>query len=229
MGFSDRQIRALQRRVGAPHIKTRVSDGKELSYVEGWFAIAEANRIFGFDGWDRETVEAKCIQAREARGSFSVLYTVRVRITVRSEERAVVRDGCGTGEGHGSHLGEAHDLALKAAETDATKRALVTFGRAFGLALYSSDRRQAATRKNGHSRPPLVASDTSHGKAGNQPTEPALPAAEVRLAQATAHGGSPLEGSGPSGASPYRDDAARRQTCADVKACRGTLPAAAVR
>ena len=119
MGFSDRQVRALQRSIGAPNIRTRVSDGKELSYVEGWFVIAQANRIFGFDGWDRETVEAKCIQAREARGSYSVLYTARVRVTVRSGERSVVRDGCGTGEGRGSHLGEAHDLALKVAETDA--------------------------------------------------------------------------------------------------------------
>ena len=47
-------------------------------------------------------------------------------------------------------IDEAHDLALKAAETDATKRAMVTFGKAFGLALYSFDRRQAATRGNTH-------------------------------------------------------------------------------
>ena len=33
--------------------------------------------------------------------------------------------------------GEVHDRALKAAETDATKRALATFGKAFGLALYA--------------------------------------------------------------------------------------------
>ena len=208
MGFSDRQVRALQRSVGAPNIRTRVSDGKELSYVEGWFTIAQANRIFGFDGWDRETVEAKCIQAREARGSISVLYTARVRVTVQSGERSVVRDGCGTGEGRGSHLGEAHDLALKAAETDATKRALVTFGKAFGLALYSSDRRQAATRGNGRSRQPLLSGDTSHGTTGDQPTGPALLAAQVRLAQAAAHGGSLLPSSEPSGGSPDSDDAA---------------------
>ena len=142
-GFSDRQTRALQRSVAQRHIRARVSEGKELSYIEGWFVIAEANRIFGFDGWDRETVEAKCIQAREVRGSHSVLYAVRVRITVRAGERSIVRDAHGTGEGRGGHLGEAHDLALKAAETDATKRALVTFGKAFGLALYSDRRRQA--------------------------------------------------------------------------------------
>lgn len=143
MGFSDQQVRALQRSVSRRKIRSRVSDGKEFSYIEGWFAIAEANRIFGFDGWDRETIEAKCVHAREVRGSYSVVYTVRVRISVRSGDRVTVRDGFGTGEARGSLSGEAHDLALKAAETDATKRALVTFGKAFGLSLYSSGRQPA--------------------------------------------------------------------------------------
>ena len=147
MGFSDKQIRALQRNLSRRNIRARVSDGKEFSYIEGWFAIAEANRIFGFDGWDRETIDAKCVQAREVRGSHAVVYTVRVRISVRSEERVTVRDGFGTGEARGSLLGEAHDLALKAAETDATKRALVTFGKAFGLSLYASQRRLADRRE----------------------------------------------------------------------------------
>jgi hypothetical protein len=34
------------------------------------------------------------------------------------------------------HPGEVHNIALKAAETDATKRALATFGKPFGLELY---------------------------------------------------------------------------------------------
>ena len=55
----------------------------------------------------------------------------------------VVRDGDGTGEAHGTSAGEVHDLALKAAETDATKRALATFGKAFGLALYAGAGRSA--------------------------------------------------------------------------------------
>jgi len=41
-------------------------------------------------------------------------------------------------------LGEAHENALKEAETDATKRALTTFGNLFGLALY--DKEQAGVR-----------------------------------------------------------------------------------
>lgn len=141
-GFTVKQTNALKRGLTHLQIRTRVSDGREISYIEGWFAIAEANRIFGFEGWDRETIEAKCIQGREARGCYSVLYTARVRVSVRAGERIVVRDGHGTGEGRGNSLGEAHDVALKGAETDATKRALVTFGKAFGLTLYS-DRRCA--------------------------------------------------------------------------------------
>jgi len=35
--------------------------------------------------------------------------------------------------------GEVHDIALKAAETDATKRALATFGKPFGLELYRKE------------------------------------------------------------------------------------------
>ena len=48
----------------------------------------------------------------------------------------IIREGHGIGEGRGTSPGEAHDFALKAAETDGTKRALATFGKPFGLALY---------------------------------------------------------------------------------------------
>ena len=40
--------------------------------------------------------------------------------------------------------GDAHERALKAAETDATKRALATFGGRFGLMLYDKEQRPAA-------------------------------------------------------------------------------------
>ena len=137
MAFSAKQIRALNRNVAAPFVRTRAINGKELSYIEGWFALAEANRIFGFDGWDRETVESRCVSAREARGAWSTIYVVKVRVTVRADARAIIREAHGTGEGHGPSAAETHEFALKAAETDATKRALATFGKPFGLALYS--------------------------------------------------------------------------------------------
>lgn len=103
-----------------------------------------ANRIFGFDGWDRETIETKSLQAREARGTYSAVYVAKVRITVRMPGGIIVREGHGTGEAQGPSVAEVHDRAIKTAETDATKRALATFGKAFGLALYAGKAGRAA-------------------------------------------------------------------------------------
>ncbi len=136
MGFSAKQILALRRPPQSRYIRTRQANGRELSYLEGWYAISEANRIFGFDGWSRETLESRCVLARENRGSFLAVYIARVRVTVRANRTTVIREGHGTGEGRGTSPGEVHDIALKAAETDATKRALTTFGKPFGLELY---------------------------------------------------------------------------------------------
>jgi hypothetical protein len=123
-----------------------MSSGKELTFIEGWYAVAQANRIFGFDGWDRETIEIKLLQAKETRGTYTAIYSAKVRVTVRTNGFVVVREGHGTGEGQGASVAEVQDRALKAVETDATKRALATFGKAFGLALHAGDRRMQRTR-----------------------------------------------------------------------------------
>ena len=140
MGFSEKQVQALRRSLNPRHVRTRVSNGRELSYIEGWYAISEANRIFSFDGWSRETVETRCVLARENRGSFVAVYVAKVRITVHAGGATIVREGHGSGEGRGTSPGEVHDISLKAAETDATKRALATFGKPFGLELYRKDK-----------------------------------------------------------------------------------------
>ncbi len=136
MGFSAKQLTALRRNLDGRVVRTRQAHGRELSYLEGWYVISEANRIFGFDGWSRETVETKCAIARETRGTFLAVYIARVRVTVQAASSSVIREGHGSGEGRGDRPGEVHDIALKAAETDATKRALATFGKPFGLELY---------------------------------------------------------------------------------------------
>lgn len=140
MGFSAKQVKALRRNLDHRYVRKREANGRELSYIEGWYAISEANRIFGFDGWNRETIKSRCVLARENRGSFIAVYTARVRITVQTDGVTIIREGHGSGDGRGASPGEVHDTALKAAETDATKRALATFGRPFGLELYRKDK-----------------------------------------------------------------------------------------
>jgi hypothetical protein len=44
MAFTEEQRQALKHR----HVKTRGNNGTPISYLEGWHAIAEANRIFGY-------------------------------------------------------------------------------------------------------------------------------------------------------------------------------------
>ena len=107
MGFSAKQVQALRRQPNRSHIRTREAHGRELTYLEGWYAISEANRIFGFDGWSRETIESKCVLARENRGTFLAVYTARVRVTVHADGATVIREGHGTGEGRGHVTGRS--------------------------------------------------------------------------------------------------------------------------
>jgi hypothetical protein len=162
MSFSAKQVRALKRKPDHRHVRTRhAHDGRELSYLEGWYSISEANRIFGFDGWSRETVESRCALARENKGIFLAVYIARVRLTVAAEGTTIIREGHGSGEGRGISPGEVHDIALKAAETDATKRALATFGKPFGLELYRGGR-PITPQKSFPALPPIARNQPGH-------------------------------------------------------------------
>jgi Rad52/22 family double-strand break repair protein len=165
MGFSEKQVQALRRSLKGRHVRTRMSNGRQLSYIEGWYAISEANRIFGFDAWSRETVETRCVLARENRGSFLAVYVAKVRITVHADGAIIVREGHGSGEGRGTSPGEVHDISLKAAETDATKRALATFGRPFGLELYRKDKKSVSQVE------PVLASPPTQPRVGLHPDD----------------------------------------------------------
>ena len=167
MGFSAKQIQALRRQPNRAHLRTREAHGREFTYLEGWYAISEANRIFGFDGWSRETVETRCLMTRESRGTFLAVHLARVRVTVQANGATIIREGHGTGEGRGTSPGDVHDVALKAAETDATKRSLATFGKPFGLELYRGARTPVALQE----QPPVAAS----------PVAPAVPVDAARV------------------------------------------------
>ena len=146
MAFTDEQRQALKAKLKHRHVKTRGNNGTPISYLEGWHAIAEANRIFGYDSWDRQTLSPRCLWRETQRGETACFYSTKVRITVRAGESVIVREGIGTGFGRSSSAETAHEIALKAAETDATKRALATFGNPFGLALYDKDQKGVTKR-----------------------------------------------------------------------------------
>ena len=147
MSFTAEQTALLSAPLDKARVATREQGGKTLSYIEAWHAIAEANRIFGFGQWDRETVELRQLgeprvtQDKYGKDQMRVGYSARVPITVRAGDSVIVREGCGFGSGIDKDTDQAHESALKEAESDAMKRALMTFGNSFGLALY--DKTQA--------------------------------------------------------------------------------------
>jgi DNA repair and recombination protein RAD52 len=153
MTFTDSMKAELAKPLDKKHIKPP-APGKYGEYIEGWRVIDEANRIFGFDGWTRETVEMTLTSIFEDGGKWTAGYRAKVRVTVGD----VVREGtgCGSGEKQRNAV-EAHESAIKEAETDAMKRALMTFGYPFGLALY--DKTKANVADVPEAPPPTITED----------------------------------------------------------------------
>jgi hypothetical protein len=185
-GFSPEQLAALAAPLDRANVRQREQGRGKVAYVEGWVAIAEANRIFGFDGWQRQTIAVRCVSqaerpiGRDQKPGWGVTYTARVRVTVTAGGRPpLIREGSGAGHGIDVDLGQAHESALKEAETDAMKRALMTFGNPFGLALYDKAQRQvssAAGQGDGAQRPGGQRPTEGRPSAGSPPAAAGSPA-----------------------------------------------------
>ena len=119
--------------------------GKYGSYVNGYHVVAEANRIFGEDGWSyaitrMEKVSEQTVTLQGDNGPYEQ-FRVGYLATVRVEVCGTFKEGSAVGSGVGSPntIADHHESAVKEAETDALKRALRTYGNTFGLALYEKE------------------------------------------------------------------------------------------
>ena len=137
----------LQTKLDPANVKPAKQFGPKGDYIEGWLAIAEANRIFGFGEWSYTIQECTCVHqghrdiGKEKKPGFGVTYTAKVRVTISDPNMGeVIREDFGAGHGYDVDCGLAHESAVKEAVTDALKRALRTFGNPFGLALYDKSR-----------------------------------------------------------------------------------------
>ncbi|MGB6923935.1 MAG: Rad52/Rad22 family DNA repair protein, partial [Methyloceanibacter sp.] len=82
MALKNAQVRQLKAKLDPRHVKMRRADGADLFYVEGWYVIAEANRIFGHDSWDRRTIAARCVWSEAIGQLHAAAYTAKVRVSV---------------------------------------------------------------------------------------------------------------------------------------------------
>ena len=143
MEFNEQQTQQLSQPINPDNVSFREGGGGlKLAYVESWHVIQEANRIFGFGGWSSETLEARLVsEGKDNYGNSIFSYIAKVRVTVGN----VIREGYGSGHGRGGKMsdGEKHESAIKEAESDARKRALMQFGDQFGLSLYDKEQNWA--------------------------------------------------------------------------------------
>lgn len=147
MSFTQDQKEQLSKPLDGSLVKQRTQSNVKLSYIEGHEAIRAMNRIFGPDGWDRFTEDMRLVQ-QEVKGQGNdaknyVGYVCMARIVVDR----VTRQGWGFGQGIDRDLGRAHESAAKEAETDAFKRAAMTFGDPLGLALYDKEQKNVEKAK----------------------------------------------------------------------------------
>ena len=141
MTLTPEQIKSLNAPLDPANVKKPSgSFGPKGDYIEGWHAINELNRVFGFDGWSyeialtRDAVE----KGKDGKGNeqWQAAYTCICTLTAAG----VTRQDVGFGSGFAKGIGDAIEGATKEAATDALKRCARTFGNIFGLALYDKSR-----------------------------------------------------------------------------------------
>ena len=148
MGLTDKQTKLLDSPLDSKRISNRSQGGQKLKYLEGWDIIATANKIFGFDGWQRGiTTLTKTIDRtfkKDGKDGIEVGY--QCIYWVEAQGQRVEDVGYGTGISYGSP-NASHELAVKEAVTDAMKRCLRSWGEQFGNSLYNKDHTPQETPK----------------------------------------------------------------------------------
>jgi recombination DNA repair RAD52 pathway protein len=134
--LNEAQYEQLLKPLNSTRVKTRSVAGTSLSYLETWDVRAMMIRIFGFGGWSFDVQEAVCVFESEKDGKWNVGWKVIGRLTV--QELYCTYTEAAVGSATLGSRGEAHDMAIKTAESDAFKRACVNLGTQFGLSLYDS-------------------------------------------------------------------------------------------
>jgi recombination DNA repair RAD52 pathway protein len=117
----------------------RGGGGKSLSYVEAYDIKAHMIRLFGFAEWSWDVLEASCAYTIAPDGTernWKVGYRVIGRLTILATGATYTE--AAVGMANLPDVGEAHDMAVKTAESDAFKRAAINLGDQFGLSLYNN-------------------------------------------------------------------------------------------
>ncbi len=155
MKLSNEQYEQLLKPLNASRVAQRNQAGISLSYLEAWDVKAHLIRIFGFGGWSADVLSADLAfedrEEKDGKTRWSVGYKVVMRLRIHGDDPLAIADATYTEAAVGSSTqpqrGEAHDMAIKTAESDALKRAAINLGTQFGLSLYDNGNRNDVVKK----------------------------------------------------------------------------------
>lgn len=150
--FNDEQLAQLLRPINPRRVNSR--DG--LSYLEAYDVRAHLDRIVGFARWSAdltdltllfEAIAEKTWPAKDGKPArtttvVSVGYRATLRLTVCAPDGTALATYTEAATGDASNFPEvkradAHDFAIKTAESQALKRCAVNLGSQYGLSLYA--------------------------------------------------------------------------------------------
>ena len=130
------QYEQLMKPLNPSRVAKRQQAGRNLSYLEAWDVKAHLIRIFGFGGWSWDVLAAEQAFESEKDGKWNVGYRVVGRLMIPTLDCTYTEAAVGSATL--PQRGEAHDMAVKTAESDAIKRAAINLGTQFGLSLYNN-------------------------------------------------------------------------------------------
>lgn len=156
--LSDEQWASLLLPINPARVSTFKKAGKEYSYVEAYELRAHLIRTFGYE-WSEDVTAMELVfetssmmRKRDKQGNefgnpyeaWSVCYRAAVRLTVGQSTYTEWATGDAINQPTRS---DAHDLAVKTAESQAFKRACMNLGDQFGLGLYNKGSKAPLVRR----------------------------------------------------------------------------------
>ena len=140
MSWSSEIVAELMRPIDSDRV---MRDGKGFSHLAAWDVRRTMNRIFGFGGWSADVTQMELISEREVtqrngKTGWNVIYRAQCRVQIFSEQSLdpTTYTEWAAGDATNPTLADAHDQAIKTAESQAFKRCVVNLGDQFGLSLY---------------------------------------------------------------------------------------------
>lgn len=219
MNLSVEQYEQLLRAINPKRVSTFKKAGKEFAYVEAYELRAHMNRIFGFAEWSEDVLAMELVFEDKGEKGWVVCYRAGLRLTVG--QATYTEWATGDAQNFPSRA-DAHDMAVKTAQSQALKRCCANLGDQFGLGLYNKGSKASLVRQS-LQRPEVKAAEsgvdehitetlapetadsaveepareTSSRKAPEAPVEDAAFDREMPLAEATVdqvfNGTSPLD------------------------------------